>query len=1155
MATAPSALAVVERGWSQVFRIADALGGQGKGLATAAAGSTDEAIRVTRFRADAARLESLTRSLTLAIADYERISNRNDRLRLLALTAMLLLGFAVALANLTRRTLELRRQKSRAEQLAIVAQHAASAVVVADAEGRVLWVNRAFHTITGWDLKEIAGHEVLDVLVDEATARLQHIAGAIRTGYMFRDEVRMRARDGQPFWGALEIVRVPGGAGREARNFFTFHDATESHMARADLAASEARFRSALDAMAEGLVIQDTERRVIACNSVAERILGLTQGQLAGHTGMPPGWQVTREDGTELPTPEYPTRLALRTGLPVTDTILGVHRPDGSHVWVSIESNVIRDTESEQVTGVVTTFLDITARRLADEQLRRLKQAVEQSPTACMITNARRELEYVNPCFERMTGWKAEDVLGRTPRLLASGHTPADTYSAMWTALGRGERWQGELVNHRRDGTAYRSRMVVFPLKNPKGDVTHYVAFSEDVTEEHRRARELAQAREESLAAARAKSEFLQNMSHELRTPMNGILGMSELLQQSELTSAQRADLATLRSSADQLLTVISQLFDFARMGEGAADQQSVAFQLAQAIAPVRDKLAGGAESRGLNWGFELAPGMPQAFRGDPGGLRQVLLHLVDNALKFTSRGSVVVKAAAERMVAGRWYVRFEVHDTGIGIPLDRQAAIFEAFEQADGSSTRRYGGIGLGLTLARLIVARMGGQLLLTSEPGQGSTFAFSVPLEPLAPGEATLAEALPAPVTGTLAGARIVLVDGGGSSDRLLAPLVAAGAKFDTVPGPEGALALVREATAQAPVRAILLDERGGNFDAFPVARRLREALGDALPPLVFIAVTGQRGDAERCHELGIAAYLTHPVSDADLREALEQAIAAPPAAAGDARPALVTRHVLRERRRAVRLLLVEDNAVNRKVATRLLERSGFVVQVAENGRDGFERFREGGWDVVLMDMQMPVMDGLQSTRAIRAWEAEQQLPRTPIVAVTAHTLDDDRAAAFEAGMDGFVGKPIVPDELLKVIASLVRFASEESAAESGPPALAEVLDWDEALERMDGDEAVLLELLRLFLQDMDHMVARLEEACASGDLTVLVRAAHGLKGASATISARAVAPLAREVEELARQGDGVQALDRMQELRVEMQRLRRALEALPEPGRRAA
>ena len=275
-----------------------------------------------------------------------------------------------------------------------------------------------------------------------------------------------------------------------------------------------------------------------------------------------------------------------------------------------------------------------------------------------------------------------------------------------------------------------------------------------------------------------------------------------------------------------------------------------------------------------------------------------------------------------------------------------------------------------------------------------------------------------------------------------------------------------------------------------------------------------------------------------------------------AAPATPApLVTRHVLRERRRAVRLLLVEDNPINRKVATRLLERSGFVVQVAEDGGGGVVRFREGGWDVVLMDMQMPVLDGLEATRAIREWEAQHGLARTPVIAVTAHTLDDDREAALAAGMDGFVSKPISPDELLRVIHGLVHAAPEDVAEESGPPALADVIDWADALARMDGDELVLNELLRLFLQDSDHMMQRLEEARASGDLKQVERAAHGLKGASATISARAVAPLAREIEQLAREGEAVKALDRMQDLRVEMQRLRRALEAMPEAGRKAA
>ena len=1118
-------------------------------------GDRQEDVRAA-LRERAGALEAACVRYAEAFGRLETAASASDLVRVTLVTVVLLAALLLLLLRLVQRARAAQRDEERVAQLALVARHTASAVLVTDRSARLLWANAALTHMTGWTAPEIAGRAVTEWLLGSAAPeQTERIRETLERGGVYHAEAPLRAQDGREFWAAVEIVSVERDARHEARCIVTFHDVTEARAARERLVESEARFRSALDSMAEGLIIQGADGTLQQCNAAAERILGLTSDQMAGRTSHDPRWRATREDGTELPGEEHPPMVALKTGRPVSGVVMGVHRPDGTQVWISVEANAIFTPGQTKPVGVVTTFLDVTARRQSDSELRKLTQAVEQSPSACMITNARREIEYVNPCFERITGWKAEDVLGRSPRLLASGQTPPETYRQMWEALGRGERWQGELLNHRRNGEVFRSQLTVFPLKDAHQRTTHYVGLFEDVTEEHRRAHELARAREEALAAARAKNEFLQNMSHELRTPMNGILGMAELLQQSELSAAQRADLATLRSSADQMLTVISQLFDFTKLGDGAAEKSRVRFQLRQAFGPVREKLAAGAEARSLAWRFEISPQSPDVFLGDPGGLRQVLLHLVDNALKFTHRGEVRVQITAEPVSDDRCRVRFEVHDTGIGIEARRQSAIFEAFEQADGSSTRKYGGLGLGLTLARLIVARMDGHVAVSSEPGKGSTFVFTVPLELAEPAEcppATDAAPVGAPARSRLHGARLVLVDGGGAMRALVtAPLEKAGARVDAVPGAEAAIAIVRE--ARGGVSALVLDERGGGFDAFAVAKRIHEALGEEQPPTVLVAIAGQRGDADRCRAVGVSAYLTYPLGVAELDEALDRLLA-PPEAGAEA-PALVTRHVLREQRRSVRVLLVEDNAVNRKVATRLLERSGFEVQVAEDGRDGLERFREGGWDVVLMDMQMPVMDGLTATQGIRAFEAEHALARTPIVAVTAHTLDDDREAAREAGMDAFVSKPIQADELVRTIRACVGEGASEASADASPPQLGEVLDWDEALERMDGDEMILNELLRLFLQDSDHMMQRLEEARASGEAKRIERAAHGLKGASATISARVVAPLAREIEGLAREGKLVEALDRMQDLRIEMQRLRRALEALPESGRKAA
>ncbi|MBK7367812.1 MAG: response regulator [Candidatus Eisenbacteria bacterium] len=1118
-------------------------------------GDREESVRAS-LRGRSEELESACVTYAEAFGRLEKAASASDLVRVALFTAVLLGALVLVLLRLVQRTRQVQRHEERIAQLALVARHTASAVLVTDRGGRLLWANAALTHLTGWTAAEIAGREVPEWLLGSSSPEIgERIRETLQLGGVFHAEAPLRARDGREIWGAVEIVSVDGDGVHEPRCIVTFHDVTEARAARESLVESEARFRSALDSMTEGLVIQDADGTLRKCNAAAERILGLTFEQMAGRNSYDPRWRATREDGSDLPGHEHPSMIALSTG----QARFG--RRDGHPASRRHEGVDLRRSERDLHAGPAE------ARRGRDHFPRRHRAPAQRPRAAQAHAGGRAEPGRLHDHERAPRNRVRESVLRADHGLEGRGGPGAHAAHARFGAdagghLSRhvgGARPRRTLAGRAAQSPAQRRDVPLAAHGVPaQGLASSHDALRRALRGRHGRAPALARAGPCARGSARGgpreervPAEHEPRAAHaDERHPRHG--GAASAVRPS---AAQRADLVTLRSSADQMLTVISQLFDFTKLGDGVPEESRVRFQLRQAFGPVREKLAAGAEARSLAWRFEISPQAPDVFLGDPGGLRQVLLHLVDNALKFTHRGEVRVQIGAEPSGDDRWRLRFEVHDTGIGIEARRQSAIFEAFEQADGSSTRRYGGLGLGLTLARLIVARMDGQLNVTSEPGKGSTFVFSVPLE-LAetPPVAGLTLVPPAELSARsrLDGAHIVLVDGGGAMRAAVASsFEQAGARVDAVPGAEAAIAIVRE--SRGGVSALVLDERGGGFDAFQVAKRVHEALAEAQPPTVLVAIAGQRGDADRCREVGVSAYLTYPLGVAELDEALDRLLALQ--ATGSEAPTLVTRHLLREQRRSMRVLLVEDNAVNRKVATRLLERSGFEVQVAEDGRDGLERFREGGWDVVLMDMQMPVMDGISATQGIRAFEAEHGLARTPVVAVTAHTLDDDREAAREAGMDAFVSKPIQADELVRTIRTCVGDLPAGAPVDAVPPQLAEVIDWAEALERMDGDELVLHELLRLFLQDSDHMMQRLEEARASGEAKRIERAAHGLKGASATISARAVAPLAREIEGLAREGELVQALDRMQDLRIEMQRLRRALEALPEPGRKAA
>ena len=874
------------------------------------------------------------------------------------------------------------------------------AVLVETAKGQVLDVNTRACEMFGWTRYEFLTKTIRDMVPPEYQALLPEEQDETTISEEPFETMNMRA-NGEIFpvsvSGRLQII------GEEKRLLIVLRDITEQKRIEEELKKQHQFLTHVIESLSQPFYVINVDDYSIEISNSAAR----------GKKALPVGttcYALTHHRDTPCSGDDHPCPLKDVVKLKKVVQYEHLHYDqDGNLRIFEVHGYPIFNAQGE-IKQMIEYSLDITERKKAEEELHKLSRAVTYSPSSVVITDANAKISYVNPAYlER--GYTEDEVLGQYATFLYSDLHPQKFYMDIWEKVSTGDMWRGEIGSRTRQGETVWDAVSIAPIVDEKGNITNFVGVMEDITANKELLKETEKAKEAAEAAAQAKADFLANMSHEIRTPLNAIYGMTSLMLDTPLNAEQQDFIETIRGGSDTLLKVINDILDFSKIEAGKMELETQPFYIRNCVEDALDLLAEKAASKMLDLAYFVEDDTPPVVIGDITRVRQILVNLLNNAIKFTDKGEIVVNVKSMLVENDQHEITFSVRDTGIGIPADKIDKLFKSFSQVDTSTTRKYGGTGLGLAISNQLAENMGGRMWVKSEEGDGSTFYFTILVKAQQNAKPLYAE----DDVPQLSGKRILIVDDN-ETNRLI--LIKQTESWGMKPralssGPE-ALTLLAQGEK---FDIAILDMQMPEMDGFTLAQKISEKKKNTLP---LIILTSIKREKTRSSDARISAFLNKPIKTSNLFNVLMGIIdTASVPQAKEKKTAKINGNIAE--RHPLRILLAEDNVINQKVALKLLSKLGYQADLAGNGLEVIEALDRQTYDLVLMDIQMPEMDGDEATRQIRAKWSQDRQPH--IVAMTAHALEGDREKYIARGMNDYVSKPIKVDSLIAALKKVPR------------------------------------------------------------------------------------------------------------------------------------